>query len=164
MLLSLSEHIFLAVLEAEKKEACTKSPRDYRRNGREGIFRAEQEKTSSILFSNEGWENDSAKKTRLDGVLHSDTEEEKHYHSAHLSKKTKVHSTKLSREEQSSLLAASSNKENKSQILETLTCMTPEASTLNHADKILWAVATKSDRDRKKLLFSGHAEIADRGF
>lgn len=54
MLLSLSEHIFLAVLEAEKKEACTKSPRDYRRNGREGIFRAEQEKTSSILFSNEG--------------------------------------------------------------------------------------------------------------
>lgn len=61
--------------------------------------------------------------------------------------------TKLSWEDESSLLAASSNKENKSQILETLTCMTPEASTLNHAGKILWALGMKLDRDRKKLLF-----------
>lgn len=39
--------------------------------------------------------------------------------------------------------------------------MTPEASTLNHADKILWDLAMKLDRDRKKALFSCHAEIAE---
>lgn len=41
--------------------------------------------------------------------------------------------------------------------------MTIEISTLNHADKILWAVAMKLDRDRNKVV-SCHAETAETGF
>lgn len=58
---------------------CTKSSRGYRRNWREGVFWAGQEKDSPILLSNRGWKIDSAKKKRLDGILHSDTKEAMHY-------------------------------------------------------------------------------------
>lgn len=39
--------------------------------------------------------------------------------------------------------------------------MTTEVSTLNHADKILWALAVKLDRDRNEVVVSCHAEIAE---
>lgn len=39
--------------------------------------------------------------------------------------------------------------------------MTTEVSTLNQADKILWALAVKLDRDRNKVVVSCHAEIAE---
>lgn len=38
--------------------------------------------------------------------------------------------------------------------------MTTEVSTLNHADKILWALAVKLDRDRNEVV-SCHAGIAE---
>lgn len=39
--------------------------------------------------------------------------------------------------------------------------MTTEVSTLNHADKILWALAVKLDRDRNEVVASCHAGIAE---
>lgn len=39
--------------------------------------------------------------------------------------------------------------------------MTTEVSTLNHADKILWALAVKLDRDRNEVVVSCHAGIAE---
>lgn len=38
--------------------------------------------------------------------------------------------------------------------------MTTEVSTLNHADKILWALAVKLDRDRNEVV-SRHVGIAE---
>lgn len=38
--------------------------------------------------------------------------------------------------------------------------MTTEVSTLNHADKILWVLAVKLDRDRNEVV-SRHAGIAE---
>ena len=39
--------------------------------------------------------------------------------------------------------------------------MTTEVSALHHADKILWALAVKLDRDRNKDVGSCHAESAE---
>lgn len=38
--------------------------------------------------------------------------------------------------------------------------MTTEVSTLNHADKILWVLAVKLDRDRNEVV-SRHVGIAE---
>lgn len=71
---------FLSCIRGRAKGSlCAKSPRDYRRNDREGAFWAKQEKASLIVFSHEGRKMDSAKKMRVDQILHSDTEDVMHY-------------------------------------------------------------------------------------